>query len=50
MTELLQLIAELERLARPRHEMDAETFESWQESYLQFLIERIEREDGGDRH
>jgi len=41
-TELLQLIAELERLARPQQEMNRETFESWQESYLQFLLEQEE--------
>jgi len=40
--ELLQLVAQLEQLAKPKPEMDAQTFESWQESYLQFLIEQEE--------
>jgi hypothetical protein len=39
MTELLQLIAELEQLARPQQEMDAQTFESWQESARRFYEE-----------
>jgi hypothetical protein len=47
MTELLQLVAQLERVAKPKPEMDSETFESWQESARRFY-EELEDEDAED--
>jgi hypothetical protein len=44
MTELLQLVAQLEQLAKPKPEMDATTFESWQESAKRFYEELYEED------
>ena len=45
MTELLQLIAELERLARPQQEMDAETYLKAGRSQREGFYEELESED-----